>query len=272
MPFSYDVTIGEHTYTVDSPTELTDEQAYHAARSSPDAIHDQNAVMQANMEKQAGAGAAPSPWSRKAMGERALQGIKGEAEGAVAGLAGLASLPLAAYDAVRHPVNTARSLGTGLGGLLVMGKAALDDPQAALNTAGDLATKFGNSPEAIGAAAGGLDVALATPAIGRFVRGKMISAMAPAAEAPSALEQLRAAKPFIPMESPRDLTRRLRGEWIASQGGIDAARAKAWPVANKPSYSAQDVVKIRQLMDRGVSEAAAAAMVKSQSLGQFIAP
>lgn len=295
MP-TYRIAIGDQSYRVESPVELTDQQAYDAARSSPEAIQAQNTAMRANMATQANAGASESPWTAKAMGERALEGVKGELEGAGGALAGLALMPVAAYQAIRHPWDTAKAIGQG--GMLVgrMLQEGINDPTAALSTVADTATKIGNDPRMIGRITGATGVALATPALSRWAAntklgqatGEIVSATAnripgmmkaraifsqpTAAETAqeTATPAMSSLSSIAPQESPLDLTRRLRAENMATYAKANAESALTAPTTQavsatvKPHFSADDVLAIQKLTQQGIPESQAIQMVQSQ--------
>lgn len=273
----------------------------------------QNETMRANMAAQdEAANRQPaSQWSRPAMGARVISGLKGELEGAAGGLAGLAALPGAAYTAIRHPVDTAQGIGAGamLAGHMI-GQVA-DNPSAALSSATDAAKRFGSDPEKIGALAGGVDVAIATPAVTRYIRGTRIgqavgTGLSSAVDRIPGVKAARAAwdasaptvtpdistRPPIPAgigrpssgPTPLEYTQSLKPTGAA----LEQARAEAFapppssaPVAvapvtgpqspaMKPSFSSQDVLKIRLLMQQGISQDKAVELVKSSSLGPFV--
>lgn len=276
----YRIDIGDHTYRVESDSELSDQQAYDAARSSPAAIQDQNEVMRSNMAKQATAGEAPSQWTPAAMGQRALEGLKGEAEGLGVGLIGAATLPFAvahgAYQAARHPLETAQSAIKGMYLLGNMADSAISHPRETLNTVTDVATKVGSNPRMIGRIAGSIDAGILAQGA-RSALGRAIPATEAATEAAPAQAVTKFYKgrqwPFD-RETPIELTRRLNAEHRAAAGGIEAARASAYPAAEsiavKPSFSAQEVVRIKLLMQQGLSQADAVQLVKNSVLGQFL--
>lgn len=236
----------------DSPP--TEEEAAAIFAAQPFDVRAQNAVMRKNMaaqptEAEMQARAASEPWTGQAMLERAGQGLKGEAEGFGGGLLGLASLPVAAYSAIRHPVATAKTAGSAAAMLAVLAKQAADDPQGALSALKDAAIQFGSNPEAIGAAAGGVDAMIATPAILRAVKdtrvGQAIGAgLSNAADripgVPAARANFRSTAPVPaedvvremagPAETPRELTKRLQVEHLANLGmTADEAKAAAFP-------------------------------------------
>lgn len=278
----YRIDIGDHTYRVESDRELSDQQAYDAARSSPAAVQDQNEVMRANMAKQAGAGEASSPWSPSAIGKRAVEGLKGEAEGFGVGLIGAATLPFAVahagYQAVRHPLETAQSAIKGMYVLGNMADTALSNPRDTLNTVTDVASKVGSDPRMIGRIAGGIGAGIAAGT----ARGVLRRAL-PMAEESGVLTGVRSTA-----ETPLELTRRLATENRAKYGGLDAAKELAFPSAStavsaaptvvqpiaeaaaKPAFTARDVVRIKLLMQQGLSQDAAVQLVKDSVLAKFI--
>lgn len=233
-------------------------------------VNAQNATMRQNMTAQdAAATREPaSQWSPWAMGGRALSGIKGEAEGVVGGLAGLAALPVAAYTALRHPIATAKGIGTGavLAGRMV--QQAADNPSDMV----DAAKRFGSNPENIGALAGGLDVALATPAITRAIGGTRLgravtTGISSAVDRVPGMKEARSAwnasapaaattQAPQPVMSPLELTRSMKptGEALAQ------AKISAF---GKPSFSAQEVLKIKMLIQQGLPQDRAIELVKS---------
>ncbi len=288
----------------------------------------QNATMRANMAKQdVAANRQPeSEFTLSKMAGRAGAGVKGELEGAAAGLGGLAALPVAAYTAIRHPVATAKGLGTGvmLAGRMI-GQAA-ENPGETLSAATDAATRFGTDPEKIGMAAGGLDVALATPAMIRGIQGTRIgqavgTGLSSAVDRVPGVKEARSAweasgptpaRTMTPIPegigsskagpTPLELTRMLKAENAAkyanpladfkpsdvniqlndaskmspeslgtlnrfmatptTEAPLDLAKLRSDAIG-KPSFTSREVLKIKMLIQQGLSQDKAIELVKS---------
>lgn len=105
------------------------------------------------------------------VGQRALAGAKGEAEGFAGGLA---APVLALGYAIRHPVDAVEGAGTAALGLGLAGYHAITHPSETYDKAKTAALQLGMNPEAIGAVAGGADAMIASPAILKGLKGTRV--------------------------------------------------------------------------------------------------
>lgn len=205
---TYDVTIGKDTYAVESDNELTDAQAYQYAKSQvPFDVKAQNATARRNMaaqptEAEMQARGASEPWTTTAMLDRAKAGVKGEAEGFGGGLA--APL-LLGYHVLRHPVDSADEAAQAALALGVAGAHAVAHPIDTYNAAKPAVLRFAQNPENIGMVAGGLDAALATPALISAAKGTKVG-QAVSAGVSDALDRVpgvRAARAVLHPPTPK---------------------------------------------------------------------
>lgn len=127
------------------------------------------------------------------MGDRALSGLKGEAEGFAGGIAA----PVAALGyGVLHPVDAAKGAAVGVAGAGAVAADAVTHPSQTWDAAKHVAMTIASDPEHIGQVAGGLDAALATPSLLKVASGTRLGSAVSAgvSDAANKIPGVRAAR------------------------------------------------------------------------------
>jgi hypothetical protein len=257
------------TYDIDSDHELTDAEAEQHARDQAkleasqhipthDEIMQRNETARANMAKQANAGGGPSQWSASEVGSRALQGAKGELEGAAGAVAAPA---LMLYQGVRHPINSAKYLG---GAAMLAGEGIKDAATMPGETAAalkDAAMGIASDPEALGGIAGGIMGAEAAGPAFRAARNTRIGQAVN-----RAAESAPIVGPVVKVVSPSAKT--LEGDFASAMAQRDAKAAAdaAYAARLNPPAPKPPVVKIAKPTARAAAAAAEEARLNANGV------
>lgn len=139
------------------------------------------------------------------IGERALSGLKGEAEGVMGGL----TAPVAALGYFGlHPIDATKGAAAGIAGAGALGLRAIQHPSDAYQSAKDMLTRIGSDPESIGQVAGSTIAAIATPTLIKAAKGTRIGQAVEAgvSDAANKIPGVKAARDAYAASAPASAT------------------------------------------------------------------